>query len=394
MDTTLTEEEAMVRESARGFLETNCPTSLVRAMEKDPKGYPPALWQQAVELGWSGMCLPEAYGGSGLPLVYLGLVLEEVGRAVAPLPLLSTSIAALAVADVGSDAVKSEVLPGVASGETLLSWAFSEQNPRFQLDSVQTSARVDGDVFVVNGTKLFVENFGSSQHCLVTVRTASATEKNAGLSLLLIDTTAAGVSETLLVTVAKDKMSAVTFADVRVPKANLVGELNAAGPAIERMLERGTALLCAQMLGATRKDMEMAVEWAKYRRAFGQPIGAFQSIQHMCADMLMWIDGGNLLTYEALWRMDQGLPATVESSQAKAFCNERCEAVVRQCQVIHGGIGFMMEFDLQLWYRRVCAWTMRLGTAYEHRARIAHALIDLPGEVILGRPVPVIPEAA
>jgi alkylation response protein AidB-like acyl-CoA dehydrogenase len=100
------------------------------------------------------------------------------------------------------------------------------------------------------------------------------------------------------------------------------------------------------------------------------------------------------LTYEALWRMDQGLPATVESSQAKAFCNERCEAVVRQCQVIHGGIGFMMEFDLQLWYRRVCAWTMRLGTAYEHRARIAHALIDLPGEVILGRPVPVIPEAA
>lgn len=394
MDTTLTEEETMVRESARGFLEANCPTSLVRAMEKDSKGYPPELWRQAVELGWSGMCLPEAYGGSGLPLVYLGLVLEEVGRAVAPLPLLSTSIAALAIADAGSDAVKSAVLLGVASGETLLSWAFSEQNPRFELSSVQTSARADGDVFVVNGTKMFVENFVSSQHCLVAVRTAPATEKSHGLSLLLIDTTAAGVSETPLVTVAKDRMSAVTFANVRVPKANLVGELNAAGPAIERMLERGTALLCSQMLGATRKDMEMAVEWAKYRRAFGQPIGAFQSLQHMCADMLMWIDGGNLLTYEALWRMDQGLPATVESSQAKAFCNERCEAVVRQCQVIHGGIGFMMEFDLQLWYRRVCAWTMRLGTAYEHRAKIAHALIDLPGEVILGRPVPVIPEAA
>lgn len=392
MDTTLTEEEAMVRESARAFLAANCPTSLVRAMEKDDKGYPPALWQQAVELGWSGMCLPEPYGGSGLPLVYLGLVLEEVGRAVAPLPLLSTSIAALAISDVGSEAIKSKVLPGVASGQALLSWAFSEQDPRFQLESVQTSARDEGDVFVVNGTKLFVENFASSQYCLVAVRTASAAEKSAGLSLLLIDPTAAGVSEKALVTIAKDKMSAVTFADVRVPKANLVGELNAAGPAIERMLERGTALLCAQMLGATRKDMEMAVEWAKYRRAFGQPIGAFQSIQHMCADMLIWIDGGNLLAYEALWRMDQGLPAIVESSQAKAFCNEKCEAIVRQCQVIHGGIGFMMEFDIQLWYRRVCAWTMRLGTAYEHRAKVAHALIDLPGEVILGRPVPVIEE--
>ncbi|UPJ79351.1 acyl-CoA/acyl-ACP dehydrogenase [Bradyrhizobium sp. 183] len=393
MDTTLTEEETMVRESARGFLETNCPTSLVRAMEKDPKGYPPALWQEAVALGWAGMCLPEAYGGSGLPVVYLGLVLEEIGRAVAPLPLLSTSIAALAIADVGSDAVKSAVLPGVASGKTLLSWAFSEQNPSFELASVQTSARDDGELFVVNGTKMFVENFGSSQHCLVAVRTALGAAKNEGLSLLLIDTSSAGITETPLVTMAKDKMSAVTFADVRVPKANLIGELNAAGPAIERMLERGTALLCAQMLGATRKDMEMAVEWAKYRRAFGQPIGAFQSIQHMCADMLMWIDGGNLLTYEALWRMDQGLPASVESSQAKAFCNEKCQAVVRQSQVIHGGIGFMMEFDLQLWYRRVCAWTMRLGTAYEHRAKIAHALIDLPGKVILGRPVPVIPEA-
>ena len=394
MDTTLTEEETMVRESARRFLDASCPTSLVRQMEKDAKGFPPALWQQSVDLGWSGMCLPEAYGGGELPLVYLGLVLEEVGRAVAPLPLLSTSIAALAIADAGSDAIKSAVLPGVAAGETLLSWAVSEHDPRFRLASVKMSAREDGDAFVLNGVKMFVENFGSSKHCLVAVRTAPATADSAGLSLLLVDTDDAAITETPLVTLAKDKMSAVAFDNVRVPKANLVGALNEAGPAIERMLERGAALLCAQMLGATRKDMEMAVEWAKYRKAFGQPIGAFQSIQHMCADMLIWIDGGALLTYEALWRMDQGLPATVESSQAKAFCNEKCEAVVRQCQIIHGGIGFMMEFDLQLWYRRVCAWTMRLGTAYDHRAKIAHALIDVPGKVILGRPVPVMPEAA
>jgi len=146
------------------------------------------------------------------------------------------------------------------------------------------------------------------------------------------------------------------------------------------------------MLGATRKDMEMAVEWSKYRKAFGQPIGAFQSLQHMCADMLMWVDGGDLLTFEALWKLDQGLPASVEVSQAKAFCNERCQAVVRGCQVIHGGIGFIMEFDLQLWYRRVCAWTTRLGTAFEHRAKVASALLDSPGQVILGRPVPVVPE--
>ena len=127
---------------------------------------------------------------------------------------------------------------------------------------------------------------------------------------------------------------------------------------------------------------------AKFREAFGQPIGAFQSIQHMCADMIIWIDAGELLAYEALWKMDNGLPAQVEVSQAKAFCNEKCPAVARNSQSIHGGIGFMMEFDLHLWLRRITAWSMRLGTTFEHRERIARALLDSPGNVVLGRPVP------
>jgi alkylation response protein AidB-like acyl-CoA dehydrogenase len=226
----------------------------------------------------------------------------------------------------------------------------------------------------------------------VVCRTAPATADNAGLSLFLVDTKSAGLSQVPLITLAKDRQSEVRLQSVRVPKANLIGGLNEGWPIAERMLELGTALLCAQMLGATRKDAEMAVEWSKYRKAFGQPIGAFQSIQHMCADMLIWVDGGELLAYEALWKMDQGLPAGVEASQAKAFCNEKCEAAVRISQGIHGGLGFMAEFDLQLWYRRVCAWTMRLGTAYEHRAKVARALLDKPGQVILGRPVPVVAE--
>ena len=160
-----------------------------------------------------------------------------------------------------------------------------------------------------------------------------------------------------------------------------------AWPVIRDMLDLGAVLLCTQMLGATRMDAEMAIEHAKFREAFGQPIGAFQSIQHTCADMVIWIDGGELLAYEALWKMDQGLPASVEVSQAKAFCNEKCVAVVRNSQSIHGGIGFMMEFDLHLWYRRVTSWTMRLGTSFEHRERIATALLDVPGEVMLGEPV-------
>jgi len=389
MDTTLTEEEGMIREIARRFLEAECPPKLVRAMEKDPLGYPPALWKQAAELGWQGMSLPEQYGGSALPLVYLGLVMEEVGRALAPLPLLCTVVTARAIASAGPGVMRTAILPGVAAGDTVLTWAFSERDPRLLAETVKMGAVADGDSYVLNGAKMFVENFVVADHCLVACRTAPASAGNAGLTLFLVDTKSAGLSQVPLVTLAKDKVSEVIFTNVRVPKSSMVGELHQGAPIIERLLEEATALLCAQMLGATRKDSEMAVEWAKYRKAFNQPIAAFQSIQHMCADMLLWIDGGNLLTYEALWKMDQGFSGSVEASQAKAFCNEKCEAVVRICQGIHGGIGFMMEFDLQLWYRRVCTWTMRLGTAYEHRAKVANALLDHPGQVILGRPVPV-----
>ena len=157
---------------------------------------------------------------------------------------------------------------------------------------------------------------------------------------------------------------------------------------MEAMLDRATALLCCQMTGAARKDAEMAIEYAKNRVAFGRPIGSFQSVQHMLADMLLHVDGGEMLTFEALWKMDEGLSSSVEVSQAKAFCNEKCESVVRTSQVIHGGIGFMMEFDLHLWFRRVTSWTMRLGTTYDHRARIASALLDTPGRVRLGMPLP------
>jgi alkylation response protein AidB-like acyl-CoA dehydrogenase len=388
MDTTLSEEEVMIRETARKFLEARCPTKLVRAMEKDEQGYPVDLWKEAAELGWQGLALPEQYGGSALPMTYLGLVMHEVGRALAPLPLLSTVSAALTIAAHADAALCGDVLPKVAAGDTVLTWAFTEQDPRLLPETVLMTAVSDGDHFVLNGAKLFVDNFAVADQCLVVCRTSDT-----GLSVFLVDTNSPGISHNTLVTLAKDKQSEVIFANVRVPRSRLVGGLNEGAAIAEGLIDRATALLCAQMLGATRKDMEMAVEWSKFRKAFGQPIGAFQSLQHMCADMLMWIDGGDLLTFEALWKMDQGLPASVEVSQAKAFCNEKCQAVIRGCQVIHGGIGFIMEFDLQLWYRRVCAWTTRLGTAYEHRARIAGALLDHPGTVILGQPVPVVAEA-
>ncbi len=384
MDVLPNEEEQMVKNLAREFLEAECPPSLAREMEKDDLGYPPELWRQMADLGWLSISLPERYGGQGLPLTYLGLICEEVGRAIAPVPFHSTMVAALTIAEAGTDLQKQDLLPRVGSGNLVLSWAFSEENPRYLPETICCQATEDGDSFVLNGTKMFVDNFVAAEKCLVACRTGTATDDNAGISLLLVDAGSDGVSQIPLTTLAKDKQSKVTFDNVRVPRSNLVGDLNRGWPIAQSMLDRGTALLCAQMVGAARKDAEMGIEYAKNRVAFGRPIGAFQSVQHMCADMILWVDGGQLLTYEALWKMDQGLPAAMEVSQAKSFCNDKCEAVVRTSQVLHGGMGFMMEFDLHLWYRRVTAWTMRLGTSFEHRARIARALLDQPGQVRLG----------
>ena len=388
MDVLPSEEEQLLKNAAREFLEAEVSTALVREMELDENGYPPALWRQMADLGWLGLAIPEEYGGQGLPLTYLGLVMEEMGRVLAPVPLHSTMVAALTVAEAGTSEQKRELLPAVCSGDMVMTWAVIEQDPRLIPSAIVEQAGQDGDGWVLNGVKMFVDNFNVARRCLVAVRTAQASEASEGISLFLVDPNGSGVSQTPLVTIAKDKQSRVTFDNVRVTNADLVGELHDGWPVAERMLERATALLCCQMIGATRKDAEMATDYAKNRVAFGRPIASFQSIQHMCADMLLFADGAQLLTYEALWKMDQGMPAGVEVSQAKAFANEKCEAVVRQSQVIHGGIGFMMEFDLHLWLRRVSAWTMRLGTTFDHRARIASALLDKPGKVRLGLPLP------
>ena len=389
MDILPSEEEQMLKNVAREFLEAEVSTALVREMELDGLGYPPALWKQMADLGWLGMSIPEQFGGQGLPITYLGLILEEAGRVMAPVPLHSTMVAALTLAAIGTDQQKQDILPAVSDGSMVLTWAVQERDARLIPDAIELDAKADGDGWILNGTKMFVDNFVVAERCLIAARTSPKSGSSQGISLFIVDPNGNGVNQTALVTLAKDKQSRVDFKDHRVERTALVGELDEGWPLVEAMLDRGTALLCCQMVGAARKDAEMAIEYAKNRVAFGRPIGSFQSVQHMLADMLLHVDGGEMLTFEALWKMDEGLPASVEVSQAKAFCNEKCESVVRTSQVIHGGIGFMMEFDLHLWFRRVTSWSLRLGTTYDHRARIASALLDVPGQVRLGMPLPM-----
>jgi alkylation response protein AidB-like acyl-CoA dehydrogenase len=374
MDILLDEDEEMLKNNAREFFEQECPTSLVRAMEEDELGYPADVWRKIADLGWLGFALPQTCGGDDAPLEQLGLLLEEMGRAVAPLPFLSTIVPALTIAEAGTEALRRELLPRVARGELLLTWALTERDPRGTPETIHTEAVPDGDHYLVNGSKLFVDNFNVADQCLVVCRTGQASAAHQGISLLLLDTTSQGISHTLLPTLAGDKQSEVTLNQVRVPTANLIGDVHQGWPIVERMIERATALLCAQIVGATRKAVDMAIDYAKSRVAFGRPIGAFQAIQHMCADMVIWVDGAQLLTYEALWKLGQGLPASIEVAAAKAFCNERCQTALRHANQIHAGVAQIKEFDLNLWYRRGAAWTMKLGTTFEHRQRIAQGM--------------------
>ena len=307
MDILPSEEEQMLKNVAREFLEAEVSTAMVREMELDNLGYPPALWRQMADLGWLGLAIPEAYGGQGLPLTYLGMVMEELGRVLAPVPLHSTMVAALTIAEAGSEEQKREILPAVCDGSMVLTWAVTERDPRLVPAAIAQQAEPDGDGWILNGEKMFVENFIVAQKCLVAVRTApaSATMKASRCSS---STPTAPAFRRLPSSPSPrtSRAASPSTASASPGTTSWVGSTRAGHH--RGHARRATALVCCQMVGATRKDAEMATDYAKNRVAFGRPIGSFQSIQHLCADMLLHADGGQLLTYEALWKMDKGCP--------------------------------------------------------------------------------------
>lgn len=384
MDILPNEEELMIKNSAREFFESECTTTLVREMEKTETGYSAELWSKMAEIGWLGLSIPESYGGSGFGLTTLGIVMSETGRVLAPVPFHSTMTAAILISDFGTEEQKERYLPSIADGSQIFTWAFSEEDPRYLPETVNTLGETTGEQLILNGTKMFVDNFEAADKIVVICRTSIEKDPTEGITICIADTRDPGFTDVPLTTIAKDRQSRIVLNNVCVPITDVIGQVNQGWDLVSTMLDKSTSLLCAQMVGAARKDSEIAIEYSKNRTAFGRPIAAFQSVSHMCADMTIWIDGCELLTFESLWKMDQNLPYSVEVSQAKSFCNEKCIAIARTSQVIHGGMGFMMEFDLHLWYRRIAAWTMRMGTTYEHRRRISRSLIAHDGPVRLG----------
>ncbi|MCY4652092.1 MAG: acyl-CoA/acyl-ACP dehydrogenase [Dehalococcoidia bacterium] len=372
MDLGLNETQQMLRTSAREFLETECPMSYVRDMERDERGYTPQLWDKLAGLGWLGLVVPEEYGGIGLGFVELAVVLEEMGRVLMPGPYFSTVVmAGMTVADAGSEEQKREYLSGIASGRLIMTLALTEPNGRWDAEGVQTTAQKSGDGYVLNGTKLYVPNANVSDYVIVAARTGSdATD----VSLFVMPSGADGLTVTALDTLASDKQSELTLNDVYVPGSALLGELNGGWETMERALAWGAVAKCAEMLGGAQQTLDMTVAYARQRIQFGRAIGSFQAIQHHVADMAADVEGCRYTTYQAAWMLAEGLPAEREVAMAKAWVSDAYHRVCMTAHQCHGAVGFTKEHDLQLYSRRSKAAELMFGDSEFHMEAVASAV--------------------
>ncbi len=372
MDMSLSEQQKMLKQAARDFLEKESPTTFVRQMEEDPLGYSPEVWRKTARLGWQALALPEAYGGADGGLLDLGLVFEEVGRALYPSPLFTTiALGALPVLDAGTETQRKAILPKVASGDLIMTLALTETTNSWEPSGVNLTAKKTGDGFALNGTKLFIENAHVADRMLVVARTSTKAD---GVTVFIVDGKTSGISMTPLKTIGSDRQFEVTFKDVRVKAADVLGKVDGGWPVIDHAIARAGALQAAEMAGGARKILEMATEYAKSRVQFGRPIGSFQVLQHMLADMVINVDAAQLLAYEALWTLDEKVLAERICAAAKAWASDAYRDATTVSNQIHGGIAYIKEFDHQLWLRRAKALELKLGHARVHRERYARAV--------------------
>ncbi|MGC2412665.1 MAG: acyl-CoA dehydrogenase [Stellaceae bacterium] len=377
MDIGFTEEQELLRDTARKFLDGECPTTFVRQMMATEDAVTQEFWQKLAEQGWLGITYPEADGGSGLGLVDLVVLMEEVGRAVMPGPYpASVLLGGAAIAEAGSAAQRREFLPKIAAGEAKATLAATEPNARWDAAGITLRARETRGGFTLSGTKLFVPDAHLADVLVVAARTRDGSTMEDGVTLFLVPKGTPGVAVRLLPSVDETrKLCEVKFDNVTLPATALVGELHQGWPALARVTDRAAVALSAEICGAAQRVLDMTVEYAKLRTAFGKPIGTYQGVKHKCADMLIEIENAKSLTYYAAWAVDEAEPdAAMAVSMAKAAASDAGRKVCAAGIQLHGGIGMTWEHDLQLYLKRAKASEIALGDATWHRERIARLM--------------------
>jgi alkylation response protein AidB-like acyl-CoA dehydrogenase len=395
MDLGLTEIQQMLKTSAQEFLARECPTTLVREMEEDDKGYPDDLWRQIAGLGWTGVPFPEQYGGTGGDFLDLAVLLEEMGRALAPSPYFSTVVlGGLTVLDAGTDAQRADLLSRICDGSGLMTLALTEASATYEAWGVETTATKTDGGYRLDGVKLFVPDAHVAHVMIVAARTSLLGGRPAGpaelggrpagpagdgpaqgITLFLVPADAEGLEVSRMSTIGSERQFEVRLAGVTVPDSAVLGQVNGGWPVAERAIQRAVAGRCVEMLGGAYAVVDMTVDYVKQRTQFGRPVGTFQAVQHHCAEMATDVEGSRGVAYQAAWRLAQGMPAQREVSIAKAWISAAYRRVCSTAHQCHGAIGFTKEHDLQLYTRRAKVHELSYGDAHYHK-ELALANID------------------
>jgi alkylation response protein AidB-like acyl-CoA dehydrogenase len=373
MDLRFTEAQEILRKAARDFLTTECPKTLVRELEKSEKGYSPELWKKMAELGWMGLVIPEQYEGIGYTFQDLTVLLEEVGRNILPGPLMPTVICTFPILEGGTEEQKKEFLPKIASGDLIVTLALLDGEGTFDASGISLKATAKGEDFILNGTKFFVEMAHVTDYLVCVARTKEgASEK--GITLFLVDAKLPGIRVEVMPTIAADKLCEIGFENVNVPKKNILGKLDAGWPLVENMIRKGSIAKAIESVGAMQTCIEMTVAYSKERVQYERPIGAFQALQHIMANMWTSMQTARYLVYQAAWMESEGQPATKEASLAKAYVNEAYKDVTQWAIRLHGGIATSYDHDIPLYYRRSLAANTAFGGTDFHRELVAEKI--------------------
>jgi alkylation response protein AidB-like acyl-CoA dehydrogenase len=350
MDLDFTEEQNMLRETLRDLCTAYAPPEVVRAMEDDPTGYPTEFWTQLGKLGLLGLTLPERYGGSGQTALEGAVVYEELGRSLAPSPhFVSSVLSGGALTLAGSEEQKRTWLPKIAAGEAIFTPAWLEPKNGCGPTGVRLQAVRDRDDYRLTGTKQHVVFASAATRLLVLARTGDADND---VDLLLVDPTSPGIELTQQYSLASDTQYEIVFNDVRVPTSDRVGSARSGWSTWHEVMHDGIILLAAQAIGGAERALEITVQYAKDRHQFDKPLGAFQAIAHYLADAATVVDGGRTLVHEAAWARAQGKPVSRLAPMAKLFACQTFRDVTAMAEQVHGGIGFTVEYDIQLYFRR------------------------------------------
>ncbi|HTZ36408.1 MAG TPA: acyl-CoA dehydrogenase family protein [Stellaceae bacterium] len=377
MDIGFSEEQEMLRDTARKFLDAACTTKFVRERMATAEAVTPAFWAQLAEQGWLGIDFAEEDGGAGLGLVDLVVLMEEMGRAVMPGPYLAAVLlGGAAIREAGSAAQRAEYLPAIAEGRLRATLAAVEAAPRWDAAGIAMAARPGGGGFVLAGSKLFVPDAHLADTVVAAARTRDGSTMEDGVSLFLVPKDAAGLTIDPMPSIDETrKLCALRFDNVAVPQSALLGELHRGWPALARVYDRAAVALSAEMCGGAQRVLEMTVEYAKLRETFGKPIGSYQGVKHKCADMLVEVENAKSLTYYAAWAIDEKEPdAAMAVSMAKAYASDASRKVSNAGIQLHGGIGMTWEHDLHLYMKRAKASEVAFGDATWHRERVASLL--------------------